>query len=75
MLDVFVLNVFDAAVPAFVLVSLDGAFVWDKAEPAADFAVLLELLLRKTFDAAVAAFLLVTSFFAMIIYSHACIVA
>jgi hypothetical protein len=32
---------------------------WDRAEPAATLAALLELLLRRTFDAAVAAFELV----------------
>ncbi|RWX49518.1 hypothetical protein VU00_12422 [Candidatus Electrothrix marina] len=70
MLDVFDLKVFDAAVPAFVVVNLEGAFLWDKAEPAADLAALLAVLLLNTLDAAVAVFLLVTSFFAMLLFLY-----
>ncbi|MDF1692074.1 MAG: hypothetical protein P1U47_06870 [Zhongshania sp.] len=56
-------SVFEAAVLAFELVTLFGAFVWLNVDPAADFAALDELALRSTVEAADAAFLLVTSFF------------
>lgn len=59
--DLLLRNVFEAADAAFDEVTLDGAFLWDKADPAADFADLLVFLLLKTFEAALAARLLVTS--------------
>ena len=58
------LSVFEAAAPAFGPVTFVGAFVWLSAEPAADIAALLELLLLRTLDAAEAALFPVTSFLA-----------
>lgn len=64
LLDDPLLKVFDAAVPAFEEVTFLGAFVCERALPAADFAVLLAPLLFRTFEAADAALLLVTSLLA-----------
>ena len=61
-------SIFDAALPAFVRVSLLGERVCDSADPAADFAALLEFLLRNMREAAVAARLLVTSLLAIFTY-------
>ena len=67
MLELGLRNVFDAADAALLEVTLGGAFLCDKADPAADLADLLELGLRNVFDAADAARLLVTSLFLAIV--------
>lgn len=58
------LNVFDAAVAAFGDVCFFGAFVWDKALPAADFEAFPVDLLVRVFEALPAVFGLVTFLFA-----------
>jgi len=62
LLELLLRSVFDAADAAREEVTFAGALRWDKADPAADFAVLLVLLFLSTFDAAEAALLPVTSF-------------
>jgi len=59
------LKTFDAALAAFFEVSLLGAFVWDKALPAADLDFRPVDLFRSVFDALLAAFGLVTFDFAI----------
>jgi len=56
----------DAAVADFEEVVFLGADLCERADPAADLADLLVLLLRRTFDAADAAVLLVIPLFLLI---------
>jgi hypothetical protein len=62
-------NVFDAADPALLEVTLLGAFRCESADPEADFAALLAVLLLSVFDAAVAAFFPVTSLLPITFFS------
>jgi hypothetical protein len=59
------LSTFDAALAAFGEVCFLGAFVWDKALPAADFEAFPVDLLVNVFDAFFAAFGLVIFLFAI----------
>lgn len=61
-------SVADAAVAASADVTLGGALVCDKADPAADLAALLAEEFLKIFDAADAAFFPVTSVFLAIAF-------
>jgi len=67
LLALSLLSTFDAAVATIDDVDFDGASRCESAEPAADFAALLKLLLYKIRDAAITASLDVVSDFVAIV--------